>query len=70
MGPYHIDSALVYGLLFRYRSSLHLFMEVNEKVLFVGKIKLDFAVLSEIFFARLLLGLFSFNLLSKIVSAL
>lgn len=40
LGSYHIDSALVYGLLLRYRSSLHLFMEVNEKVLFVGKIKL------------------------------
>lgn len=40
LGSYHIDSALVYGMLLRYRSSLHLFMEVNEKVLFVGKIKL------------------------------
>lgn len=39
LGLYYIDFVFVYGMLFRYRSFLYLFMEVNEKVFFVGKIK-------------------------------
>lgn len=39
LGLYYIDFVFVYGLLLRYRSFLYLFMEVNEKVFFVGKIK-------------------------------
>lgn len=39
LGLYYIDLVFVYGLLLRYRSFLYLFMEVNEKVFFVGKIK-------------------------------
>lgn len=39
LGLYYIDFVFVYGLLLRYRRFLYLFMEVNEKVFFVGKIK-------------------------------
>lgn len=39
LGLYYIDFVFVYGMLLRYRSFLYLFMEVNEKVFFVGKIK-------------------------------
>lgn len=39
LGLYYIDFVFIYGMLLRYRSFLYLFMEVNEKVFFVGKIK-------------------------------